>query len=190
PPPIETELEGGSEHPIELRTIFLGGLLLLAMLAACYAAAEIVLPIVLAFVLNAVFRPVLRALEQIHLPRVVAALVIVLALVSLFVVLGLLLSGPIAGWIAELPQTLPRLQERLRFLSAPIGSVQRALENIQHLAPGAEQQPVAVQSVPLSERLLSETRIVAGGAFTTVLVLFFVLVSGEQFLRRLVEILP
>jgi predicted PurR-regulated permease PerM len=32
--------------------------------------------------------------------------------------------------------------------------------------------------------------IVAGGAFTTLVALFFILVSGETFLRRLVEILP
>ena len=31
---------------------------------------------------------------------------------------------------------------------------------------------------------------VAGGAFTTLVALFFILVSGETFLRRLVEILP
>ena len=192
PPPIETDLEPtlALQGPVELRTIFLGGLLVLALLAACYAAAEIVLPIVLAFVLNAVFRPVLRGLEQIHLPRVVAALIIVLSLVSLFVVLGLLLSGPVAGWIGELPNTLPRLQERLRFLSTPIQSLERALEHIQQLAPGGTTPPVAVQSTLLSERLLWEIRFVAAGAFTTLLVLFFVLVSGEQFLRRLVEVLP
>ena len=63
PPPVDIELEAaGSENPVELRTIFLGGLLLLAVLAACYVAAEIVLPIVLAFVLGAMFQPVMRLL--------------------------------------------------------------------------------------------------------------------------------
>ena len=46
----------GTERLQKLRTIFLGGLLGLALLAASYAAAEIVLPILLAFVLNLVFR--------------------------------------------------------------------------------------------------------------------------------------
>lgn len=38
--------------PSDINTVFLGGLFLLAMLAACYVASEIVLPIVLAFVIS------------------------------------------------------------------------------------------------------------------------------------------
>jgi predicted PurR-regulated permease PerM len=173
-----------------LRTVFLGGLLALALLAACYAAAAIVLPIVLAFVLNAVFQPVLRFLVRLGVPRVLAALVIVLVLVSLFAVLGLLLSGPIAGWITQLPHTLPRLQERLRFLNAPLQALQNALANIQHLAPGAGPPALPVAGPSLAPLVLGEFRIAVVGAFTTLLVLFFVLVSGEQFLRRLIDILP
>ena len=176
---------------VDLATVFLGGLLALAVLVAGYAAAEIVLPIVLAFILSAVFQPVMRVLENwVRLPRPLAALVIVLAVISAFAFLGLLLSGPIADRIGQLPQTLPRLEQRLRVLSAPIQSLQNALAHIEKLAPGQGQQAIAVESTPLSQRILSELRTVAGGAFTTMLVLFFVLVSGEEFLRRLVDILP
>jgi predicted PurR-regulated permease PerM len=178
------------EQPIELRTVFLGGLFALAAFAACYVAAEIVLPIVLAFVLTLVFQPVLRLLLRAHLPRPLAALIIVLALVALFVGLVLLLSAPVTGWIGRLPETMPRLQERLGFVSGALRALQRVLEHVQSLAPGDTAGQVAVQSAPLPERLLTGIRTVAGGAFTTLLVLFFTLISGETFLRRLVEILP
>jgi len=180
------------ERPVELRTVFLGGLFVLAALAAFYVAAEIILPIVLAFVLNLVFRPVLRWLERAHLPRWLAALVIVLALVALVVALGLLLSAPLTGWIGKLPETIPRLQQKLSFLGGTIRSLERALEHVQSLAPsvGSGAQQVAVQTTSLAAWLLAGIRTLAGGAFTTLLVLFFVLVSGETFLRRLVEILP
>jgi hypothetical protein len=55
--------------PWDINTVFLGGLLLLGMLAACFVAAEIVLPIVLSLVLH----PAMRALERVHLPRGIAA---------------------------------------------------------------------------------------------------------------------
>ena len=192
PPPIEIETDtAGPDAPVELRTVFLGGLLLLAMLAACYVAAEIVLPIVLAFVLGAMFQPVLRFLLRIGVPRMLAALMIVLALVSLFVIGALLLSGPVAQLIAESRKTLPRLQERLNFLSAPLKSIGKALEHIESLGPGSDQQqPVAVQGPTLPEKVLQQFRVVGEGAFATLLVLFFVLIAGDQFLRRLVEILP
>lgn len=191
PPPeteIQTPFEG--EFSVDPRTIFLGGLLLLAALAACYAAAEIVLPVVLAFVLGAVFQPVLRALERVHVPRPLAALLIVLALICLVVAIGLLLSAPLSDWIGRLPQTVPRLQERLKWINGPIGSMQRALAHIQRLAPSGGETTLAVHTTTLADRLLEQVRMLAGGAFTTMLVLFFVLISGETFVRRLVEVVP
>jgi predicted PurR-regulated permease PerM len=195
-PPPKIELNPETDNPARLRTIFLGGLLTLAILAACYGAAEIILPIVLGFVLNLVFQPVMRVLERVGLPRVLAALIIVIALIALFVGIGLLLSGPLTDWIGRLPQTLPRIQQRLSFINSAVKSAQRAFEHIQNLAPGTGAGPgsgahqVAVQSSSLPEKVLSQVRLVAGGAFETLLVMFFVLVSGETFLRRLVEILP
>ena len=52
--------------PSDINTVFLGGLFLLGMLAACYVAAEIVLPIVLAFVLSLVLGPAMQVLERVH----------------------------------------------------------------------------------------------------------------------------
>jgi predicted PurR-regulated permease PerM len=42
----------------------------------------------------------------------------------------------------------------------------------------------------MERKLLSGTRAIASGLFTTVLVLFFLLIAGDILLRRLVEILP
>ena len=153
----------------QLRTIFLGGLLALAALAGCYIAAEIVLPILLAFVLNLVFRPVLRLLLRARLPQPLAALIIVLSLVALFIVVAVLLSGPISSWIGRLPETLPRIEQRLSFLGRPIKSLQAALEHIQSLAGGGDAgQHGAVQGVaqgaPLVQKVLTQVWLVAGGA--------------------------
>lgn len=191
PPPLERELEAPSPSTrLGLNTVFLGGLLLLGLLAACYAAAPIVLPIVLAFIMAAVLQPVLRVLCRLGLPRVLAALAIVLSLIALLLMLGLVLSGPVTTRIAELPQTVPRLQERLDFLKGPIESLHRSLAHVQNLAPGGDAPGIAVKGAPLSQQVLHQIGIIAEGALTTLLLLFFVLVSGETFLRRLVEILP
>ena len=140
--------------------------------------------------INLVCQPILEALERIYVPRMVASLIIVLALVGLFVVVGLLLSAPVAGWIAQLPETLPRLQAKLSFLNSPMSSLQQAAEHIQKLAPDTGTPAIAVQGTPLPERLFAAISTVAHGALATLLVLFFLLISGDRFLRRLVEILP
>jgi predicted PurR-regulated permease PerM len=178
--------------PSDINTVFLGGLFLLGILAACYVAAEIVLPIVLAFVLSLVLHPAMRALERVHLPRGIAAMLIILVLFGTLGGLGAALSGPAASWAQELPAGIPKLQERLSFLSRPIAAFQKFADQAQGLAQGDQPKavPVAVQGSALSDRLLTGTRSLAGGLLETVLVLFFLLVSGDTFLRRLVEILP
>jgi len=192
--PIVAAPAGEDDLPIpaDINTVFLGGLFLLAMLAACYVAAEIVLPIVLAFVLSLVLTPAMRVLERVRLPRGIAAILLILVLFGTLGGLGTVLSGPATSWAQKLPTGIPKLEERLSFLSRPIAAFQKFADQAQGLTLGGEPKavPVAVQGSGLSDRLLRGTRSFASGLLETVLVLFFLLVSGDTFLRRLVEILP
>jgi predicted PurR-regulated permease PerM len=106
--------------------------------------------------------------------------------------LGAALSGPAASWAQELPAGIPKLQERLSFLSRPIAAIEKFAEQAQGLTQSDQPKAVAVavQGSGLADRLLSGTPSLASGLLQTVLVLFFLLVSGDTFLRRLVEILP
>ena len=115
------------EHPrpSDPKAIFLGGLFILALLAAAYVAREIVLPLVFAITLKLLLQPALRILERLHLPRMLAALLLILALFGTIVGLGTAISGPARTWAAKLPEGIPRLQERLTFLRAPINTLQR-----------------------------------------------------------------
>ena len=178
--------------PSDIKTVLLGSLFLLTMLGACYVASEIILPIVLAFVLSLLLQPAMRVLERFRLPRGVAAVFLILMLFGTLGGLGAALSGPAASWAQKLPTGIPKLQERLSFLSRPIAAVQKFADQAQGLTQAGEAKPVpvAVQGAGLSDRQLSGTRAFAGGLLETVLVLFFLLVSGDTFLRRLVEILP
>jgi predicted PurR-regulated permease PerM len=108
--------------PSKTKTVLLGGLFLLAMLAAYYVAAEIVLPIVLAFVLSLVLQPAMRVLERVRLPRGIAAMLMILVLFGSLGGLGTALSAPAASWAQKLPTGIPKLQERLSFLSRPIAA--------------------------------------------------------------------
>ena len=99
--------------PSDINTVLLGGLFVLAMLAACYVAAEIVLPIVLAFVLSLVLTPAMRVLQRVHLPRGLAAMLVILVLFATLGGLGAMLSAPATSWAQKLPTGIPKLQERL-----------------------------------------------------------------------------
>jgi predicted PurR-regulated permease PerM len=127
-----------------------------------------------------------------RLPNAVAALLIIFALLGAIVGLGAAISGPASAWAAKLPDGIPRLQERLGFLREPINTLLHFLHQVENIgatgAPRDSSGPLAVSS--LLSTLFTGARSFADGLFTTVLFLYFLLLSGDSFLRRLVEILP
>ena len=188
-PPAEAPEE--MPLPSDPKVIFLGGLFALALLAAVYVAAEIVLPLVLAVVLKLLLQPAMRLLERWHVPRILAALLLILAVFGTIVGLGAALAGPASTWAAKLPEGIPRLQERLSFLQAPINTLQRFLQQVEDYGqPTGAPAAVSEGGSTLMTKLFTGTRNFASGFFTTILFLLFLLVSGDTFLRRLVEIMP
>ena len=178
--------------PSDPKVIFLGGLFVLALLAAAYVASEIVLPLVFGIVLKLLLQPAMRILERLHAPPILAALLLILALFGTIVGLGTAISGPAATWAAKLPEGIPRLQERLSFMREPINTLQQFLQQVEDFG-GTGSTPNAAASArgpALFTQLFTGTEHFASGFFTTVLFLFFLLVSGDIFLHRLVEILP
>ncbi len=178
--------------PQDARTVFLGGLFILASLAALSVASEIILPIVLALVLKLLLQPIVRGCERIHVPKFVGALVAILLVIGALIGIGMLLKGPASDWAAKLPDAIPKLEEKLRFLVPPIDAMRHTLAQIQGggqgTAPISDGQPVRFPN--LFDTLFSGTKALAAGFFTMLLVLFYLLVFGETFLRRFVEILP
>jgi predicted PurR-regulated permease PerM len=185
----------GMPLPSDLRTVFLGGLFLLALLAVFYAAREIVLPIVLAFILMLVLRPAMRTLERLRVPRTLGALLLISLLFGTIVAFATALSGPAASWAAKLPEGVPRLLDHLSFLRPPIEAVRQFLQHAEGYVSGDTKPTGGAPQAPgigggLWTTLFAGTRAFAGGLFETILVLLFLMVSGDTFLRRLVEILP
>src|SRR6202451_201703 len=185
--------EQGMPRGADVRGVFQGGLFMLALLAALYAAREIVLPIVLAIILDLLLQPALRLLERLHVPRMLGAILLIALLFGTIVAFVTGMSGPASSWAAKLPEGVPRLQEHLSFLRAPIEAVRQFWQQAQGYVSG-DSQPAASTSPAFGAGLLltifSNTSAFAAGFLETVLVLFFLLLSGDTFLRRLVEVLP
>jgi predicted PurR-regulated permease PerM len=178
--------------PSDPKVIFLGGLFFLALLTTAYVARDIVLPLVFAIVLKLLLQSVLRVLERWYVPRILAALLLILALFGTIVGLGTAISGPARTWAAKLPEGIPRLEERLSFMRAPINTLQQFLQQVEDIGGTGPTSNTAAseRGVVVLTKLFTGTRNFASGFFTTVLFLFFLLVSGDIFLHRLVEILP
>lgn len=181
--------------PGDPKEVFLGGLFILAALAGAYWASEIVLPLVLAFILKLLLQPAVRALEQVYLTRTLASLLLILVIFGTIVGLTVALSMPASNWAAKLPQGVSRLEERLAFLRGPIETLQRFLEPDRFreggpLSSAASGTEASTLAKAMLTKVFAGTQVFATGFFLTLLFLFFLLVHGDTFLRRVVEILP
>lgn len=181
--------------PTDPRSMFLGGLFFLATIAALYVAADILLPVVTAIMLKLLLQPLVRVAERLRLPRAVGAVVALVLLIGCAAGLLSALAGPASDWAGRLPKALPRVQEQLAFLRTPIDGLKDLLHQAEVLAVGPDGDVAATASPPLRSPnlvgvLFSGTTALAATVFTTLIVLFYLLLYGETFLRRVVEILP
>ena len=195
PDAAATEAADETEMPLpsDPRTFFLGGLFALGVFAVLYVASAIILPVVLAFVLNLLLQPAVRLLGRLHFPRAVGALLTVLLVIGVLVGFVAALSVPAATWAERLPEGIPRLEAHLHVIRGPIEALHKVIQQAEQVAdaPPSQGSIVSVRrDLGLTGALFAGTRSVLDGLFTTVLVLYFLLVAGNIFLRRIVEILP
>ncbi len=124
----ETEVVLPAEVPEDLplpsdpKVIFLGGLFVLAVLAAAYVASEIVLPLVFAIVLKLLLQPALRALGAAALTADTCGAAADHCAIRNDRRLGHRHFRPRSHLGAKLPEGIPRLEERLSFMRAPINT--------------------------------------------------------------------
>lgn len=173
--------------PSDLKTVYLGGLLFLACLAVLYVASEIILPLILAIVLKLLLQPLVRLLERVRIPRAAGAVLSVLLVLVVFGGTISVLAGPAAAWAGKLPEAIPKLRDSLSFLHQPIDAAQHMMQQL-----GGDGSPAtpSVKPSTLVGAVLSGSAAATSGLLTTLLILFYLLVSGETFLRRAVEVLP
>ncbi|WP_461322123.1 AI-2E family transporter [Bradyrhizobium diazoefficiens] len=189
-----TEAADETEMPLpsDARTFFLGGLFALGALAALYVASSIILPVVLALVLNLLLQPAVRLLGRLHVPRAVGALLTVFLVIGALAGLVAALSVPAANWAERLPEGIPRLEAHLEVMKGPIQALQSIIQQAEQAtdAPGRGSIVSVRRDLGITGALFAGTRSALDGLFTTILVLYFLLVAGDIFLRRIVEILP
>ena len=179
--------------PQDVHAFLLCGIFILLLLGALYFAAHILIPVMFAFLLQLLLQPAMRWMGKLRVPRTLAALLVLLAVFGALGMLVSTLAGPASAWIAKAPDSLPRLEQRLSVFREPIDIIQKATREVENMAAGpagAATSEVVVKGPALSGLLLSGTRAFLIGLGTTIVLLFFLLISGDLFLRRLVEVLP
>ncbi|HKT59726.1 MAG TPA: AI-2E family transporter [Gemmatimonadales bacterium] len=177
---------------VEVRSIAVTGLLVLAILYTLYFARAFLLPIVLAVLLDFLLSPVVRTLKRAKIPEPAGAALVLLALLAGAGFAGYSLVGPAQEWMAKAPQTLAKVHGRLRDLRQPVEQVTKTAEQVEAATEVAKSGPqeVVVRGPRLSERLFGTTQSLLTGALETLILLYFLLAAGDLFLQKLIKVLP
>ena len=129
-------------------------------------------------------------------PGALSALLLIIAVFGAIAAVGFTISVPASGWIQKAPESLPLLKEKLAIFRQPLDYLQNGLKELENLTgptAGAESsgQTVTVkQGSGLTGSLATGTAMTLSRSFTTMIILFFLLASGDRLLRGFVEVSP
>lgn len=176
-----------------IRSVALTGLFIIAVLYTLHVGRVVFLPIAVALIFSVLLAPILRGLKQVKVPEPVAA---VMLLSSVIVGLGYgvsRLAEPAAEWMGKTPQAFREAEYKLRVIKKPMQELNKASELIAtatNLDEVKKVQKVEVKGDTWPLKVFSVTGEFLAGAATTLILLFFLLSSGDLFLQKLVKVLP
>jgi predicted PurR-regulated permease PerM len=204
-PPPETGAGEPVEHPdlkklgealrdrLEVRSLALTGLFVLAAFYTLYFARAFFLPIILAILLDFLLSPLIRALKRARIPEPLGAALVMLALLGAAGGSIYQLIGPAREWVAKLPSNMHDAQDRLRQIRKPVEQVSKTAEQVEQVAKITDQpktQEVVVKGPTLTERLFGTTQTIVASLVEVIILLYFLLAAGDLFLQKLIKVLP
>ena len=171
-------------------------LVVLAVLAVGYTlwiTQDLVLPVLLAMFFALLGNPILRALQRIHVPRFLGALLLVVAGIAGTAWLGMQLVAPAQEWVREAPRQLRSLAPKLQKITRPVQEANKAAENIARAAGGETgSRPVQVVKTTQDDpyKALTTTPRVLASVLAVVLLTYFFMVFGQDLQRNAIALLP
>jgi predicted PurR-regulated permease PerM len=204
-PPPEPGAGEPVEHPdlkklgdalrdrLEVRSLALTGLFVLAAFYTLYFARAFFFPIVLAVLLDFLLSPLIRALKRARIPEPLGAALVMLVLLGVAGGSIYQLVGPAREWVAKLPSNMHDAQDRLRQIRKPVEQVSKTAEQVEQVAKITDQPKtpeVVVKGPTLTERLFGTTQTIVASLIEVIILLYFLLAAGDLFLQKLIKVLP
>jgi predicted PurR-regulated permease PerM len=193
PQPNLAELATFLKEPLDIRSIALSGLFLLAVFGTLYVARSVFMPVVLALLLSFLLAPLVSGLARLHLPTPLGGAIVLLAILAVVGYGAYWLSGPAAGWMEQIPQSFERLKTKVQTMQESVAEISQATQQVETLAKGAPEQGTPVVEIkrpPLIGTILNQTLEAGAAIIVTIILLYFLLASGNLFLQKLVRVLP
>ena len=186
PPVLETT-------GVDIGRVAAVGVFVLAIFFALHAARTVFMPIILALLFGLLLAPVIRFLKQYHVPEPLGAALVLVAVGSVVGYGVYRLSEPAAEWFAKAPVAFRQIEYKIGALKKPMEEMGKAtalVEKMTTLNGPAKKQEIEVRQHTFTDTIFNQTGEFVAGTITTIMLLYFLLASGDLFLQKLVKVLP
>ena len=179
--------------PVDIRTVALTGIFLLFTLYSFYFARDFLLPVVLAFFLSALLAPLVRWLTRIHVPAMLGAGIVMAGVLTISIYVIYRLSEPAVQWIQKAPTSFDTLRRKFRDIIVPVEKARQTtaqIDKMTALTKPRDVPTVEIKKPGLDEFIFTGTQNFLIMCGVTIILLYFLLASGDLFLLKLVKVLP
>jgi predicted PurR-regulated permease PerM len=199
-PTVEMEgLEGQEDAERKPITPMTVALVVIAFLATCFAlylARGLIMPIAIAVMLGFLLRPPVRWLRRRGLREPIGATIVVLGGVLIVVLLARILAAPASTWLERAPGAIEAFSQKLQKTGGPVAQLEETAAKVEEIASGG--QPAARQAgaqtaparTPLLRRMFGDLTDFVGGIFSVIFLTYFLLASGDLFMRKMTDMMP
>ncbi len=158
----------------------LSGIFILLLFAGLFFAQTILIPVTLAFFLYMILHPAARALHRMHIPKMLGAAIIVILLVSVVAFASMQLIGPAQDWMSNAPDRITKIERKVRDVLRPVEAVRRAAEELGKIGEQDKgKREVKLTDHSFSNQLFSSTQTLLGHGIIIIILLYFLLASGD-----------
>jgi predicted PurR-regulated permease PerM len=167
------------------------GLFLLAAGYTLYAARALFIPVVLALLFKVVLEPIVKILGRARIKAPIAAAIVLIVVLGAIGVGVVMLLAPAMEWLDRLPEALQRVENTIAKLRGPVEQMAQAAEQVERIAGiDTAEGTAAAPTQSLPQILFASIWNLGGTALVMLVLLYFLLASGDLFLRKLVKVLP
>ena len=175
------------------------GTFLILLMSAIYYAQDVIVPCILAFFLALVLSPVVRFGTRRRVPAGATAGLLVVGAAALVAGGAYMISGPVADLVTSGPRIVADLEEKLAAIREPVEEALNVGEDVA-AASGAVEETAGGDPPQVQEVVVKEPGLLTSAAYgapevlakviLSLVLLFFLLASGDLFYEKLVRVIP
>ena len=192
--PSLANLESAMETQPAVRSLAATLLVIIATFYTLYFARAFFLPVTFGLLLNLLLSPTVRTLKRARIPYPIGAAIVVLSIVAVVGIGGYFLADPAQQWVTKAPQSVAAANVKLRKLRRPMDQVTKSADQMARAATAGSATPrvqeVTLAGPSLMDRFVGASASFLAGALETLVLLYFLLASGDLFLQKLTKMLP